>query len=95
MSAGKIDWRSRRLLFQVTAKDGGGAFTESAVFRAEGSEEMAVDVEFADDFTANKNRNNDLGLGLERTGEVAGVRVDIINDDGLAAGSCGAANTLI
>ena len=56
---------------------------------------MGVDVEFADDFVADENGDDDFGFGFERAGEIAGVGVDVIDDDGFAAGGRGAADALV
>jgi hypothetical protein len=68
---------------------------EFAVVGAEGGEEVGVDVEFADDFAADEDGDDDLGFGFERAGEIAGVGVDVVHDDGLSAGGRGAADALI
>jgi hypothetical protein len=70
-------------------------FAEFAVVGAEGGEEVGVDVEFADDFAADEDRDDDFGFGFERAGEIAGVGVDVVDDDGFAAGGRGAADALI
>jgi hypothetical protein len=70
-------------------------FAEFAVVETEGSEEVGVDVEFADDFAADEDGNDDFGFGFDGASEVAGVGVDVINDDGFAAGGRGAADALI
>ena len=77
------------------AEDGGGVFAEFAVVGAEGGEEVGVDVEFADDFAADEDGDDDFGFGFERAGEIAGVGVDVVDDDGFAAGGRGAADALI
>jgi len=56
---------------------------------------VGVDVEFADDFAADKDGNDDFGFGFEGAGEVAGVGVDVVDDDGFAAGGRGAADPLV
>ena len=81
--------------FEEFAEDGGGVFAEFAVVGAEGGEEVGVDVEFADDFAANEDGDDDFGFGFERAGEIAGVGVDVVDDDGFAAGGRGAADALI
>ena len=81
--------------FEEFAEGGGGVFAEFAVVGAEGGEEVGVDVEFADDFAADEDGNDDFGFGFERAGEVAGVGVDVVDDDGFAAGGRGAADALV
>ena len=70
-------------------------FAEFAVVGAEGGEEVGVDVEFADDFAADEDGNDDFRFGFERAGEIAGVGVDVVDDDGFAAGGRGAADALV
>ena len=70
-------------------------FAELAVVRAEGGQEVGVDVEFAGDFAADEDGNDDFGLCFEGAGEIARVGVDIVDDDGFAAGGRGAADALI
>src|SRR5258706_14753675 len=80
--------------FEEFAENGGSVFAEFAVVGAEGGEEVGVDVEFADDFAADENGDDDFGFGFEGAGEIARVGVDVVNDDGFTAGGCGAAAAL-
>ncbi len=70
-------------------------FAEFAVVGAEGGEEVGVDVEFADDFAADEDGDDDFGFCFERAGEVTRVGVDVVDDDGFAGGGSGAADALI
>jgi len=81
--------------FEEFTEDCGGVFAEFAVVGAEGGEEVGVDVEFADDFAADEDGDDDFGFGFERAGEVAGIGVDVVNDDGFAAGGRGPADALV
>jgi hypothetical protein len=81
--------------FEEFAEEGGGVFAEFAVVGAEGCVEVGVDVEFADYFAADEDGDDDFGFGFEGAGEIAGVGVDVVNDDGFAAGGSGAANALV
>jgi len=81
--------------FEEFAEGGGGVFAEFAVVGTEGGEEVGVDIEFADDFAADEYGDDDFGFGFERAGEIAGVGVDVVDDDGFAAGGRGAADTLV
>jgi hypothetical protein len=81
--------------FEEFAEDGGGMFAEFAVVGAEGGKEVGVDVEFADDFATDEDGDNDFRFGFERAGEIAGVGVDVVDDDGFAAGGRGAADALV
>ena len=70
-------------------------FAEFAVVGAEGGVEVGVDVEFADDFAADEDGDDDFGFGFEGAGEIAGVGIDVVDDDGFAAGDSGAADALV
>ncbi len=70
-------------------------FAEFAISRAEGGEEVGVDIEFTDNFAVDEDGDDDFGFGFEGTGEIAGIAGDIVNDDGHAAAGSGAANALI
>jgi len=77
------------------AEQSGCVFAESAVVGTKSSEEMRVDVEFSGDFAVNEDRDDDFGFGLERAGEIAGVRVYVAHDNGLAGGGGRAADALM
>jgi hypothetical protein len=81
--------------FEEFAEGGGGVFAELAIVGAEGSEEVGVDVEFANDFAADEDGDDDFGFSFEGAGEVAGVSVYVVDDDGFAAGGCSAADALV
>ncbi len=68
---------------------------EFAVVGAESGEEVGVDVEFADDFAVDEDGDDDFGFGFEGAGEIAGVGVDVVDDDGFASGGRGAADALV
>ena len=70
-------------------------FAEFAIVGAERGEEVRVDVEFAGNFAADEDGNDDFGFGFERAGEITGIGVDVVHDDGFAAGCRGAADSLI
>ena len=55
------------------AEEGGGVFAEGTVGGTEGRGKVGVDVEFADDFAADEDGNDDFRFGFEGAGEVAGV----------------------
>jgi len=77
------------------AEDGSGMFAESAVGGVEGSGEMRVDVEFADNFAVNEDGDHDFGFRFKRTREIAGIGIDVVDDDGLAHRDGSAANALV
>jgi len=83
------------MLFQPAAKDCGGVFADGAIFGSEGGEEVAVNIELADNFLFNEDGDHDFRFGFEGTGEVSRVGADVVNDDSLAGGRRGAADTLI
>jgi len=70
-------------------------FAEFAVVGAEGGREVGIDVEFADDFAADEDGDDDFGFGFEGAGEIAGVGIDVVDDDDFAAGDSGAADALV
>jgi len=77
------------------AEEGGGVFAELAVFGAEGGEEVGVDVEFASDFAVDEDGHDDFGFGFKGAGDVAGIGVDVVDDDGFAGRGRRATNALI
>jgi hypothetical protein len=70
-------------------------FAKFAVFGAKGSEEVAVDIEFANYFAVDEDGDYDFGFGFERAGEVARVGVDVVDHDGFATGGGGSADALV
>src|ERR1700691_6405248 len=56
---------------------------------------MAIDIEFPSHLLRHEDRHNDLGLGLQGTGEVASVFTHIVHYDHLPAGGGSPANTLV
>jgi hypothetical protein len=83
------------LAIEIGGDDGGGAFAEGAIFGAESGSEVGVDVEFADDFAALEDGDDDFGFGFDGAGEITGIGGDVIDDDGFAGGSSGTADALI
>lgn len=77
------------------AEDSSGVFAEVAVVGTEGGESVGIDVEFPGNLAADKNGDNDFRPGFEGAGEIARVCVDIVDDDSMAAGGCGATDSLI
>lgn len=70
-------------------------FTEFAVFGAESSGEMTIDVKFPNDFALYEYGYYDFGLCFEGASQIARVRIDVIDDDGSSAGSSGSTNALV
>ncbi len=70
-------------------------FAEFAVIGAEGGVKVRVDVEFADYFVVNENRDYDFRFCLEGAGQVARIGIDVVDDDGLAGGGSGATDALM
>ena len=87
--------RELGVLLDELAEERCGVLAELAVVRTERGEEGGIDVEFADDFAVSEDRDDDFGLGFERTGQIAGIGVDVVDDDGFPAGSGSTANTLV
>jgi len=78
-----------RVGFEEFAEESGGVFAKKAIVRAEGGEEVGVDVEFTSDPAVNENGDDDFGFGFEGAGEISGIAADVVDNDGLAsAGSC-------
>jgi hypothetical protein len=81
-------------LEEFTEQDG-GVFAELAIIGTESGEEVGIDVEFTGDFAADEDGDDDFGLGFKRASEIAGIGVDVVDNDGFAGGSSGATDTLI
>src|SRR5882757_1984090 len=77
------------------AEELGGVFAEFAVVGTEGGGDVAVDVEFADDFSFCENRNDNFGFCFERTSEIARIAVHVVHDNSLSARSSCAADALV
>jgi hypothetical protein len=90
-----LSYRLGGVGFEEFAEEGGGVFAENAISGAESGKEVGVDVEFTDDFAVDEDRDDDLGFGFERAGEIAGIAGDVVDDDGHAAAGSGAANALV
>ena len=72
--------------FHALANQAGAMLHQFAVFHTEGGRKMAVNVEFAGDYSAHEHRNHDLRLGFQRAGKIARIAVNIIDHDRLARG---------
>ena len=83
------------MCLEEAAEEAGGVFAEGAIVRAEGGEEMRVDVEFADDFVVNEDGNHNFGFGFEGAGEITRIGIYVSDDNGLAGGGRGAADALV
>lgn len=70
-------------------------FAEFAVVGAERGVEVGVDVEFADYFFVNEDGDHDFGFCFEGTGQVAGIGIDVVDDDSFAGGGSGTADALM
>src|SRR5664279_6025734 len=82
-------------LFQISSDEAGALLDELAVVFFEGGWEMTVDIEFSDYLTVHKNRGDDLRLGFERTGEIAGIAVHVVDDHSLSGGNGGPTDPLM
>ena len=85
----------RWMLFDEFAEKRSGVLAQLAIVGTESGVEVGVDVEFPDDIAVNEDGNDDFGFGFERAGEVAGIGVNVVDDDGFASGGSGAADTLM
>ena len=83
------------MLLEPAAEECGGVFAKLAILVGEGCGEMAVDVEFADDFSFDEDGDDDFGFCFQRTREIARIGIDVIDDDGFSAGGGCAANSLM
>src|SRR5579884_4396748 len=81
--------------FQKAPDECCGVLTELAVLGGKGSKEMAVNIQFADDFAAHKDGDDNFRFRFKRAGQIARVVVDVIHDNCLAGGGSGSADTLI
>lgn len=70
-------------------------FAEFAVIGAESGLEVGVDVEFADDFFVREDGDYDFGFCFEGTGQIAGIGIDVVDDDSFAGGGSCAADALM
>ena len=77
------------------AEEGGGVFAEFTVVGAEGGDEVGINVQFADDFAVDEDGDNDFGFSFEGAGEIAGIGIDVVDDDGFAGRGRGAADALV
>ena len=66
------------------AQESRRVFAEHAVLGTEGGEKVRVDVEFSGDLATDEYGDDDFGFGFERTGKIAGIGADIVDDNGFA-----------
>jgi len=55
---------------------------EKAIVRSEGSPLMAVDIDFAGDLAVDSNGDYDFGTRFKRTGKIAWIGQDIVDNEG-------------
>ncbi len=77
------------------AQEASCVFAEFAVIEAEGGVEVGVDVEFADYFFVYEDGDYDFGFSFEGAGQIAGIGIDVVDDDSFACGGGGAADALM
>ena len=65
------------------------------MLRSERGVEVAVNIEFSDDFAVRENRNHYFRFCFQRTGQVSRIFIDIVDDDRLPAGSRCTADSLV
>src|SRR5580698_9106267 len=73
----------------------GAVLDELLILAAKRRREVAIDVELAGDFPVHKNRHHNFGLGFERTGQIARIFADIVDNNRLSAGGSSPANSLV
>ena len=72
-------------MFDELPDQRGGMLAELAVVGTKRCVKVGIDVEFADDLAVRKDGHDDFGLGFERTGQIARVGANVVDDDGFAA----------
>jgi hypothetical protein len=80
---------------EIFADQASAMLAEVAIFGGEGGGGMAIDIEFSDNFAANENRDDEFGLGFYGAGKIAGIAVDVIDDDSSSTRCGGATDALI
>src|SRR5690242_9440177 len=81
--------------FDELAEELGGVLAELAVIGTEGGGDVAVNVEFADDFSSCENRNDDFRFCFDGAGEIARIVVHVVHNDGLSGRSSRTADSLV
>ena len=81
------------MLFNKPADKLRHLFKKDSIFFLEGGGSVTVDVDFTDNPPACVDWHHNLRSGLDGTGQVAGIGVDIIDDDSLAVLYCRSTNT--
>lgn len=82
------------MLFNIGPHNAGHLFKKSQIELCESGRIVAVDIDLSDSFSVHIDRNNDLGLGLDGTREIARIGVDIVHDNGLARSDSRSADAL-
>lgn len=70
-------------------------FAKLAIVGTKSGKEVGVDVEFTSYFAVDKDGDDNFGFSFEGASEVAGIGVDVVDDDRFAGGSSSAADALI
>src|SRR3974390_3291988 len=81
--------------FEVFTQGISGAFAEFAVFCAEGSGEMTIDIKFTDYFSLYEDGDYDFRFCFQGAGQIARVGINVIDEDGLATRGGGSADALV
>jgi hypothetical protein len=81
--------------FQFLSHEAGAILDKILMFGSKCRGEVAVNIQLAHHRPANKNRHDDLGLGLQGTCQISRIFADVIHNDRLAGGRGCAANALI
>ena len=67
---------------------GRDGFQKCAILLAKGCGLIAVDIDFADHPPLPFDGNNNFGARFQAAGEVARIRIDVVNDYSITAGRC-------
>src|SRR4051794_9223590 len=91
----RVAQSSSGMLLQILPDNLGTTFDELAVLVAEPSLAMTVNINLADNLSVHPNGSNNLRFCFERTGKVAQIGVNIIDDNCLALADRGATDSLV
>ena len=86
--AAEIFWL---VFFQVFSGEGGDGFDEGLFGFGEGADEVAFDIEFGGEFVSDEDGHDDFGFHQGRSGEIADIAGDVIDDYGFAGAGGGSA----
>ena len=88
-----ILWRIEFRFFDESRYYFRAFFEKAAIFRPEGVESVAVDIDFADDLSVGADGHNDLRTGFDRAGKIARIGRDIFHNHRLTLSHRGSADS--